>query len=160
MAVGYPPRMRQPSSRTCFVCGRENPLGLAARWDSDVARGEVHATLEIPEQFNGFPGVVHGGVVSALLDEAAVRTALLDGGFDDLMVTAKLEVAFRRPTPTRTPVTVVGKLVQRTGTRARAEAEIRLADGTVAARAEALLAKPPREVAASWEGERTHWKVG
>jgi uncharacterized protein (TIGR00369 family) len=152
--------MRQPSSRTCFVCGRDNPLGLSARWESDVEKGEVRATLTIPEQFNGFPGIVHGGVLSALLDEAAVRTALLDGGFDDLMVTAKLEVAFRRPTPTRTPVTVVGRLVQRQGTRAKAEAEVRLADGTVAARAEALLAKPPADVAASWEGEREHWKVG
>jgi uncharacterized protein (TIGR00369 family) len=152
--------MRQPSSRTCFVCGRENPLGLSARWESDLERGEVRATLEIPEQFNGFPGIVHGGVLTALLDEAAVRTALLQGGFDDLMVTAKLEIAFRRPIPTRTPVTVVGRLVQRARARARAEAEIRLADGTVAAHAEALLTKPPPDVAASWEGEREHWKVG
>jgi uncharacterized protein (TIGR00369 family) len=149
----------QPSSRTCFVCGRENPLGLAVRWESDVEKGEVRATLEIPEHFNGFPGTVHGGVLSALLDEAAVRTALLDGGFDDLMVTAKLEVAFRRPTPTRTPVVVVARLVRRVGTRAQAEAELRLPDGTVAAKAEALLAKPPAEVAAAWEAERAHWRV-
>ena len=45
----------QPSSRTCFVCGRENPLGLAARWVSDRELGEVRATLAIPEHFNGFP---------------------------------------------------------------------------------------------------------
>ena len=84
------------------MCGRENPFGLAAQWESDREKGEVRATVEIPEHFNGFPGAVHGGIVSALLDEAAVRTALLEGGFDDLMVTAKLEVAFRRQTPTRT----------------------------------------------------------
>jgi len=151
---------RQPSSRTCFVCGRENPFGLAARWESDLDRREVRATLEIPEHFNGFPGTVHGGVLSALLDEAAVRTALLDGGFDDLMVTAKLEVAFRRPTPTRTPVVVVARLVKRLGSRAKAEAELRLPDGTVAAKAEALLMTPPAEIAAAWEAERTDWRVG
>jgi len=151
---------RQPSSRTCFVCGRENPFGLAARWENDLDRREVRATLEIPEHFNGFPGTVHGGVLSALLDEAAVRTALLDGGFDDLMVTAKLEVAFRRPTPTRTPVVVVARLVKRVGTRAQAEAELRLPDGTVAAKAQALLATPPADIAAAWEAERTHWRVG
>jgi uncharacterized protein (TIGR00369 family) len=142
------------------VCGRENPLGLAARWESDVERGEVRATLEIPEQFNGFPGIVHGGVLTALLDEAAVRTALLEGGFDDMMVTAKLEVAFRRPTRTRTPVTIVARILQRTGSRVKAEAEVRLLDGTVAAKAEALLTRPPADVAASWEEEREHWKVG
>ncbi len=151
---------QQPSSRTCFVCGRENPLGLAARWESDHERREVRATLEIPEHFNGFPGTVHGGILSALLDEAAVRTALLDGGFDDLMVTAKLEVAFRRPTPTRTPIAIVARLVRHGGSRVQAEAEVLLPDGTVSARAQALLARPPPEVAAAWEGERAHWRVG
>ena len=150
----------QPSSRTCFVCGRENPLGLGARWVSDPETGEVRATLEIPEHFNGFPGTVHGGVLTALLDEAAVRTALLDGGFDDLMVTAKLEVVFRRPTPTRTPVVVAARIVRRTASRVQAEAEIRLPDGTVAAQAEALLSRPPPEVAAAWAAEREHWRVG
>ena len=150
----------QPSSRTCFVCGRENPLGLAARWVSDRESGEVRATLEIPEHFNGFPGTVHGGVLSALLDEAAVRTALLDGGFDDLLVTAKLEVTFRRPTPTCTPIVVAARIVRRVGSRVQAEAEVRLPDGAVAARAEALLMRPPRDVAAAWEAERAHWRVG
>lgn len=150
---------RQPSSRSCFVCGRENPFGLAARWEMDREKGEVLARLEIPEHFNGFPGTVHGGILSALLDEAAVRTALLDGGFEDLMVTAKLEVVFRRPTPTRTPIVVAARLVRRAGSRAQAEAEVRLPDGSVAARAEALLARPPPDVAAAWAGERVHWRV-
>jgi uncharacterized protein (TIGR00369 family) len=148
----------QPSSRTCFVCGWENPLGLAARWESDPEKGEVRASLEIPEHFNGFPGTVHGGILSALLDEAAVRTALLEGGFDDLMVTAKLEVAFRRPTPTRTPVVVAARIIRRSASRVQAEAEIRLPDGTIAARAEALLIRPPAEVATAWEAEREHWR--
>ncbi len=151
---------RQPSSRTCFVCGRENPLGLKAQWVSDRAAGEVRARVEIPEHFNGYPGTVHGGILSALLDEAVVRTALLDGGFDDLLVTAKLEVAFRRPTPTRTPVTVAARITRRAGTRVFARAEIRLEDGTATARAEAVLARPPLDVAAAWEAERPFWRVG
>jgi uncharacterized protein (TIGR00369 family) len=143
----------QPRSRTCFVCGRANSLGLRTQWTSDRAAGEI------PERFNGFPGTVHGGILAALLDEAAVRTALLDGGFDDLPVTAKLEVSFRRPTPTGAPVVVVGRVAKRVGKRRIAEAEIRLEDGTVTAHAEALLVRPPAEVAAGWEPERPHWRV-
>jgi len=150
---------RQPSSRSCFVCGRENTGGLRTRWESDRDAGEVRSTVSIPERFNGYPGVVHGGVLTALLDEAVVRTALLEGGFDDLLVTARIEVVFRRPIPTEAPVTVVARLLQRTRARARAEAEVRLADGTVAARAEALLARPPPEVAAGWAAERPFWRV-
>jgi len=150
---------RQPSSRSCFICGRENPLGLKARWESDRAAKEVRSHLVIPEHFNGYPGVVHGGIVTAILDEAMARSVLVEGGFDDLLVTAKLEVTFRRPTPTDTPVTAVARLLRRAGNRALAEAELRLADGTVTARAEATMAKPPAVVAAGWEKERPHWKV-
>ncbi len=150
---------KQPSSRGCFVCGRENPIGLNAKFTSDPASGEVRATVEIPEHFNGYPGTVHGGILSALLDEAAVRTALLDGGFDDLMVTGKLEVSFRRPTPTRTPITVVARVTKRGKSRAQAVAEIRLADGTVTAHAVALLTRPPPDVASGWEQERPWWRV-
>jgi uncharacterized protein (TIGR00369 family) len=150
---------RQPSSRSCFVCGRENPLRLAPRWESDRAAGEVRAAVEIPEHFNGYPGIVHGGILAALLDEAAARTALLDGGFDDLMVTAKLELSYRLPTPTRTPLVVVARVLRRTKTRAQAVAEVRLPDGNVTAHAEALLTRARPEVAAAWAAERPHWRV-
>ncbi len=149
----------QPTSRTCFICGRENPLGLKARFTGDKEAGEVRATVTIPEAMNGYPGVAHGGVLGALLDEAAVRTALLDGGFDDLMVTARLELTYKRPTPTETPITVVARLLKRSGSRAQAVAELRLPDGTVSATAEVLLARPPADVAAAWEAERPHWRV-
>lgn len=150
---------RQPSSRSCFVCGRENVLGLKARFEGDPATGEVRTTVAIPEAMNGYPGTVHGGILGALLDEAAVRTALLDGDFEDLMVTGRLTVTYKRPTPTETPLTVVARLTGRSGGRATATSEIRLPDGTVSASAEVLLFKPPPEVAAAWEAERPHWKV-
>ncbi len=150
---------KQPSSRSCFVCGRENPMGLAARWVTDRDAGEVLTRLEIPEHFNGYPGTVHGGVLAALLDEAVVRTGLLDGGFDDLMVTGRLEIAFRRPTPTRAPVVVAARVTRRSASRVLAHAEVRLADGTVTASAEALLTRPPPDVQAGWAQERPYWRV-
>jgi acyl-coenzyme A thioesterase PaaI-like protein len=114
--------------------------------------------VSVPEHFNGYPGVVHGGIVGALLDETAGRSVLLDGGFEELMVTAKLEVVYRRPTPTGVPLEMVGRLLTRTGTRAEAEAELRLPDGTVTARAKVLLARTPDEIRARWEAEREHWR--
>lgn len=141
------------------MCGRDNAAGLRARFTMDRDVGEVRAEVVLPEQFHGYPGVAHGGVLAALLDEAAVRTGLLDGGFDELMVTAKMDLAFKRPTPTATPITVVARIVKRTGTRAQVAAETRLADGTVTARAEVLLTRPPADVAAAWAAERPYWRV-
>ncbi len=122
---------RQPSSRSCFVCGRENPVSLKMKWDQDAETGEIRATVTLPDHFNGYPGVAHGGVVAAVLDETAGRSILVDGGFEELMVTAKLEVVYRRPTPTGVPLTAVGRLVRRDGDRAEAQGELRLPDGTV-----------------------------
>jgi acyl-coenzyme A thioesterase PaaI-like protein len=150
---------RQPSSRSCFVCGRENPVGLKVRWDQHPEAGEIRGEVTVAEHFNGYPGVVHGGIIGALLDETAGRTILMDGGFEDLMVTARLEVVYRRPTPTGVPLQLVGRLVRRLGTRAEAEAELCLPDGTVTARGAVVLARPPAEIADRWAAEREHWRV-
>jgi acyl-coenzyme A thioesterase PaaI-like protein len=149
----------QPTSRSCFVCGRENPVGLKVRWLQDEAVGEIRGTVTLPDHFNGYPGVAHGGIVAAVLDETAGRAVLVDGGFEDLMVTAKLEVVYRRPTPTGVPLEAVGRLLRRSEARAEAEAELRLPDGTVTARCSVLLARPPEEIRSRWEAEREHWRV-
>jgi hypothetical protein len=56
------------------------------------------------------------------------------------------------------PLLVVGRLRRRTGARAEAEAELRLPDGTVTARAKVLLARPPTEIVEGWAAEREHWR--
>jgi uncharacterized protein (TIGR00369 family) len=141
------------------VCGRDNSTGLRASFTTDREVGEVRAEVVLPERFHGYPGVAHGGILAALLDEAAVRTGLIDGGFDDLMVTAKMDLVFKRPTPTGMPIAVVARLLKWTGTRAQVAAEIRLADGTPTARAEVLLVRPPADVAAAWAAERPYWRI-
>jgi len=150
---------RQPSSRTCFLCGRDNPVGLKMVWDNHPEEGEIRCTITVPEHFNGYPGIVHGGIVGAILDETAGRAVLLDGEPDDLMVTAKMEVTYRRPTPTGTPLLVVGRVVGRSEKRAETQGEIRLPDGTVSARATVWLARPPKGILADWEAERQYFRV-
>lgn len=150
---------RQPSSRTCFLCGRQNPVGLKITWVNDRATRQVRARVVVPEHFNGYPGVVHGGIVAAILDETAGRAVLLDGDADNLMVTVKLEVRYRKPTPTGVPLTAVGWVIQQTETRARVAGELRLEDGAVTAECEALLFRPSREFFDRWEPEKQYWRV-
>lgn len=148
----------QPSSRTCFLCGRENPLSLKLRWVNDHKANRVVAHVTVPDDYNSYPGIVHGGVVAAMLDETSGRAVLLE---DDnrLFVTLKLETTFRKPTPTGVPLTVVGWIVQDRGTRVKAAGEIRLPDGSVSAKCTSLLVLPPDEVAQGFEAEREHWYV-
>jgi uncharacterized protein (TIGR00369 family) len=150
---------KQRSSRTCFLCGRQNPIGLKVSWYNDLEAKQIRATVTVPEQFNGYPGVVHGGIVAALLDETSGRALLLDGDSDNLMVTLKLEVKYRRPTPTGQPLTVRGWVLQRTPSRARVAADLLLPDGQVCAEGEAILVRPPQEFLDRWEPEKPFWRV-
>jgi len=150
---------RQRSSRTCFLCGRQNNVSLKVTWYNDLEAQQVRATVTVPEQYNGYPGVVHGGIVAALLDETAGRSVLLQGDDHDLMVTLKLEVKYRRPTPTGEPLTLIGWAIRHSGGRAKVAAEIRLADGTLTAEGEAIVVRPSADVVRSWDAEKPYWRV-
>lgn len=150
---------KQPTSRTCFCFGRENDVSLKMTWYNDTAAGKVRCAITVPEHFNGYPGVVHGGVIAAILDETAGRAILLDGGFDQFMVTLKIDITYRRPTPTGVPLEVTGWVIRKGPTRAHVAGEIRLPEGLVSAECTAVVVKPPDEVAAKWEPEKIHWKV-
>jgi uncharacterized protein (TIGR00369 family) len=143
----------------CFLCGIQNPVGLKLKFYEDPEAEQVRVEFTVPDQFQGYPGVVHGGIVAAVLDEAAGRAVMLRGSHEDLMATLKLNVRYRRPTPTQTPLVAVGWVERMGGMGARVAGEIRLLDGTVTAECEATLGHMPEEFRAGWEEERKYWKV-
>jgi acyl-coenzyme A thioesterase PaaI-like protein len=150
---------KQPNSRMCFICGLENPVGLHMKLYNDLDHQQVVSNVIIPEHFQGYPGVVHGGIVATMLDEVSGRALLIDGRDDNLMVTMKLEVKYRAPTPTNTPLTIVGRVTSVSSSWAKVYGEVRLPDGTVSAEAEGLLARPPQAFRDRWEDEKPYWKV-
>ena len=150
---------KQKNSRGCFLCGLENEFSLRMKWYEDHQSRQVLSTITVPDHFNGYPGVVHGGIVSAILDETSGRAVMLKSGEDALMVALKLEVTLRRPTPTGIPLTVTGWVIKQTENRAQVAAEIRLPDGTLTAECKAIVVRPPCEIMDKWENERPYWKV-
>jgi len=143
----------------CFICGRKNPVGLKLDFYEDHETEQVRAKITVPDAYQGYPGVVHGGIVSAILDEVAGRAVLIEGNKDDLLATLRMTVRFRRPTPTETPLIGVGWVKRVGGIGAKVAGEIRLPDGTVTADCECLLAQPPEEFREQWEDEKPYWKV-
>jgi uncharacterized protein (TIGR00369 family) len=99
---------KQPNSRKCFVCGLQNPVGLKLAFYENAEAEQVRAEFTVPDEYQGYPGVVHGGIVSAVLDEVAGRAILLHRDDEDLMATLRLTVRYRRPTPTEILLTAVG----------------------------------------------------
>ena len=149
---------RQPTSVMCFLCGKDNPHSLKIVWHNNTAEQNCLADITIPETYRSYPGVVHGGIVAAILDETAGRATMLDGDFDNLMVTLKLEVIYKQVTPTNTPLKAVGRVIKGTKKRAQVEAQLLLPDGTVSATATALVYQMPEEYKSRWGEEKEEWE--
>ncbi len=149
----------QPTSRMCFVCGRENAVGLHLRFYEDHKAGQIVVPLTIPEVYQGYPGIAHGGILATILDETSGRALMMAAEGTPFWVTAKLELRYRKPTPTETPLTAVGWVVQRRRRSAEVAGEIRLPDGTVTVEASAVVVCPKPETLQEWEQEQGFWRV-
>ena len=150
---------KQPNSRMCFICGRQNQNGLKMDFYEDAEAGQVRSELIVSDEYQGYPGVVHGGIVAAILDEVSGRAIMMGGNDDCLMATLRLTIRYRRPTPTGAPLTAVGWVEQMGGVGARVAGQIRLSDGTVTAECESVLSNMPDEFRTRWDSEKQYWKV-
>ena len=149
----------QPTSRMCFVCGRENAAGLHIQFYEDHENQQIVAPLFIQEQHQGYPGISHGGIVASVLDEISGRAVMMSSDGDPFWVTAKLEIRYRKPTPTETPLLAVGWVVRQRRRTAEVAGEIRQQDGTVTAEVSALVVYPPKDTLNGWDEERKYWRV-
>ena len=146
---------KQPNSSMCFVCGLDNPLGLHLAFYED-GDGTVICELTPPAEYQGYPDRVHGGIVTALLDEVLGRAAIAR---DVWASTAKLEVRYRQPVPLQQPTTVRGRLTRLRGRVVEACGEVLLADGSLAAEARAVLVRISEDERALVEEILPLWQV-
>jgi len=122
-----------PTSPTCVQCGEPdaNPHAYRLRWLAYPDRVETRFAPAL--EHTGYPGWVHGGVISGLLDETiGWALAVATGRF---CVTRELVVRYRKPLPIGQPVTVVGRKESSTKRSALAVGEIKDDAGTVYATA-------------------------
>lgn len=147
---------KQPASRNCFVCGRENPLSLKINFFANE-QGQVQAKVKIADLFEGYPGMVHGGVIAAMLDEAAGRSHMQ--GPNDFMVTVQLNIRYRKPVPSNEELLLIGVAGQRKGRIAKAKSQVLLEDGTVLAEAEGVFVDLPQEKIDEVDPSLLGWQV-
>jgi acyl-coenzyme A thioesterase PaaI-like protein len=150
-------RVKQPNSSTCFVCGVDNAQGLGLSF-YETGPTTVETIAVIPEHLQGYPGVAHGGIVTALLDEITLRAAVI-GQPEHLMVTGRIEVRFRQTVPIGVRLRVVGTLVERKRSAARTRGEVFLPDGEVGAEAEAILMDHPQSGMSAETLAALGWRV-
>ena len=122
--------MKLETSGHCFACGKSNPNGLRLSFEVDKEKQTVKTTFVASPVFQGWDGIVHGGILSTLLDEA-MATLVYELGFH--AVTASMEIKFKKPAPILEPLLVYGEVTEVSRRLIRAKARIAKNDGTTLA---------------------------
>ena len=125
---------KQTNSKMCIICGTENQLGLNGSF-YNMEDGSVGAIFTFKPQHQSYPERVHGGMISALLDELAGR-ALWVTDPQLLGVTTTMSVKFRKPVPYDTKLLGKGFITKRSGRLFSAKAQILTQDKVVLAELE------------------------
>ncbi|GMQ79320.1 MAG: hypothetical protein BMS9Abin02_1897 [Anaerolineae bacterium] len=124
----------------------------------DNGSNEVVSEYTVSEEYQGYPGVVHGGVVAAMLDEVVCRVAMI-GDHHHFMMSVKMEIKYRHPVPTGEKLQLVGRIVRLRGRLGKATGEVILPDGTLAVESALTLANVPVEMLANVDLEALGWRI-
>jgi acyl-coenzyme A thioesterase PaaI-like protein len=139
----------------CLVCGIDNPYGLHARF-YELEGGELLGVFAPAPEHQSYPGRLHGGVGSAILDETIGR-AILVAHPDVWGVTAEFTVRFRAPVPLEGEVRAVARITRDTSRLFEGAGEILLEDGTVAVEARGKYLKMRLDEIAPEMARDTEW---
>lgn len=108
----------------CIMCGLDNPYGVRAPF-YNMEDGSVMSIFNYREQHQSYPGRVHGGLITAMLDELGFRALWADElNESSFGVTTSLEIKYRKPVPYETELIGYGKIIKKTSNFFTAEAKI------------------------------------
>jgi acyl-coenzyme A thioesterase PaaI-like protein len=115
-----PPPLCHPSHDHCFACGRLHPHGLGLRFTAD-AIGGVCAIWQPTATHQSYPGRLHGGITSTLLDCAMVHALFLQSITG---VTAEIQIRYYQAVNLNDPLRIVGRVVSHRHSLYFCEAEV------------------------------------
>ncbi|MBI5188877.1 MAG: PaaI family thioesterase [Nitrospirae bacterium] len=127
-------RNRLEDDNYCFVCGEKNPYGLHLKFS--IHEGKASAEF-IPQKLHqGYKDIVHGGIISTLIDEAMVKVVLMQG---IPAVTAEITVRFKNPLMVGEKVIVEATITKMDKKIIETSARIKKPDDTLIAEGHAKL---------------------
>ena len=145
----------QNISRMCLVCGADNPYGLHARF-YELEGGELLGVFTPRVEHQSYPGRLHGGISSAILDETIGRAILITQP-DVWGVSVEFTVRFRSPVPLEGEIRAVARITRDTSRLFEGTGEIVLGDGAVAVEARGKYLKMGLDVIAPEMSRDSEW---
>ncbi len=129
--------LRLQDDSFCFVCGKDNPHGLKLVFNN--INGKVISEFTPSKIYQGYKGITHGGIISAVLDEAMIYAAIEEGIFP---MTAEITIRFKKPLMTDEQATIEAEVIKRGSRLITTHARlIRKDDGILIAEGHAKIAK-------------------
>lgn len=119
----------------CFVCGENNGLGLHAKFYETDAN-ELVAVITPSDHHQGYPGRMHGGIATAILDETIARSISNQKEEQIWGVTIELKTKFRKPVPLGQELKIIGRVTREGNRSFEGTGEILLPNGDIAVSAE------------------------
>ena len=103
---------KQRNSKMCIICGLDNKYGLKAPF-YNMEDGSVMTKFQYREEHQSYPGRVHGGLITAMLDEMGLRALWAKKqNEEDFGVTISLDTKYRKPVPYKQDLIGKGILVK------------------------------------------------
>lgn len=149
---------KQQNSRMCLVCGLKNPFGLHTSF-YELDNREILAVFRPREEHQSYPGRLHGGIISTILDEAIGRAIMMHSDTEVWGVTVDLQVRFKKPVPLDEELRVVGRITKDSHRFFEGTGELLLSDGTIAAEGHGRYLKTPLEKIADFDVEAQEWGI-
>jgi len=149
---------KQHNSKMCFVCGLKNVAGLKASFFETDSRTLV-ALFTPRAQHQSYPGRLHGGIASAILDEIIGRAINVGSAAEVWGVTLELTVEYKKPLPLDIELRVLGRITEEKSRSYSGTGEILLPDGEVAVIARGRYLKAPLDKIADFDPVVNEWTV-
>jgi len=146
---------KQKNGKDCIVCGMQSEHSLRTAF-YEMEDGTVVAVAQPRSFHQSYPGRVHGGIITALLDETIGR-AVQVGEPDMWGVTAELTTRYKKPVPYDVPLLVTGRITENNRRLFRGEGALILPNGQVAATAKATYMKLPLDNISDFDAESDDW---
>ncbi len=149
---------KQHNSKLCFVCGLKNNFGIHAHFYVTEDK-ELIAQFTPKEEHQSYPGRLHGGIASAILDETIGRAILNKYDSEVWGVTIELKLRFKKPIPLNQQLKVIGRITNENSRMFEGTGEIILPNGDAAVTAEGKYLKVPIEKITDFDIEENEWRV-
>jgi len=136
------------NDHNCFGCGRRNDAGLRLEFTDDPEGNGVQAAFTPALRVEGYTGMVHGGIITTVLDEVMAWSLYRHGIW---AVTGELTTRYRKPIRIGQPTVASGRILHDRGRALMLQGEIREQDGSgVLADATATFIRVPESQARAW----------